>query len=296
MLARSARRCGRGCWRCTVTSRALVGSSAMISARLGGERDGDQHPLPHAAGQLVRVLPGARRRVGQAGAASSSTARRPRPPAVGAARGSGAPRRPGRRSRCTGLSDTVGSCGTRPTARRGRLAARRSAARSASSPPKRIAPAGRRARRPAAGRRPRARSSTCPSRTRRPARRPRRRRRRGRRPRTAPVTSAAAPCGSSTREVRDRRSSGCAALAVGRGHRPLRSPSRARAMRLAASTMAAIDEAGQRREPPGGGAGSCGPRRPASPTRARAAARRSRGSSAPRRPGSPRRTRARPGP
>jgi hypothetical protein len=33
---------------------------------LTGQRDGDQHPLAHAAGQLVRVLPGAQHAVVQA--------------------------------------------------------------------------------------------------------------------------------------------------------------------------------------------------------------------------------------
>ena len=38
-----------------VTSSAVVGSSAMSSVGLVGERHGDHHPLPLAAGELVRI-------------------------------------------------------------------------------------------------------------------------------------------------------------------------------------------------------------------------------------------------
>ncbi len=38
------------------TSSAVVGSSATISSRLGGQRQRDHHALAHAAGELVRVL------------------------------------------------------------------------------------------------------------------------------------------------------------------------------------------------------------------------------------------------
>ena len=40
---------------CTVTSRAVVGSSAIEQPRVAGQRLGDHRPLPLAAGQLVRV-------------------------------------------------------------------------------------------------------------------------------------------------------------------------------------------------------------------------------------------------
>ena len=43
-----------------VTSSAVVGSSAISSARLAGERHRDHHALAHAARQLVRVLVDAR--------------------------------------------------------------------------------------------------------------------------------------------------------------------------------------------------------------------------------------------
>ncbi len=49
---------------CTVTSSAVVGSSANSSVGPHAKRDGDHHPLAHAAGQLVRVLPEASRRLG----------------------------------------------------------------------------------------------------------------------------------------------------------------------------------------------------------------------------------------
>ena len=41
---------------CTVTSSAVVGSSAMRTFGIAGERHRDHHPLAHAAGQLVRIL------------------------------------------------------------------------------------------------------------------------------------------------------------------------------------------------------------------------------------------------
>ena len=41
-----------------VTSRAVVGSSAMSSAGSAGEGHRDHRPLEHAAGQLVRIRPG----------------------------------------------------------------------------------------------------------------------------------------------------------------------------------------------------------------------------------------------
>ena len=43
-------------WPWIVTSSAVVGSSAMSSLRLAGERRGDQRALAEPAGQLVRVL------------------------------------------------------------------------------------------------------------------------------------------------------------------------------------------------------------------------------------------------
>ena len=54
-FARSASSSSRIC-ACTVTSSAVVGSSAMSSSGSRGERDGDHHALAHAAAQLVRVL------------------------------------------------------------------------------------------------------------------------------------------------------------------------------------------------------------------------------------------------
>ena len=38
-----------------VTSSAVVGSSATRILRIAGERERDHDPLPHAAGELVRV-------------------------------------------------------------------------------------------------------------------------------------------------------------------------------------------------------------------------------------------------
>ena len=41
---------------CVVTSRAVVGSSAISSDGLVDQRHRDHHALPHAAGELVRVV------------------------------------------------------------------------------------------------------------------------------------------------------------------------------------------------------------------------------------------------
>ena len=41
-------------WAWMVTSREVVGSSAMRSFGSAGESDGDHHALPHPAGQLMR--------------------------------------------------------------------------------------------------------------------------------------------------------------------------------------------------------------------------------------------------
>ena len=43
-------------WAWTVTSSAVVGSSAMSRSGSDGEGDGDHHALAHAAAQLVRIL------------------------------------------------------------------------------------------------------------------------------------------------------------------------------------------------------------------------------------------------
>ena len=48
-------RISRNTCACTVTSSAVVGSSAISSARPAGQRHGDHYPLAHAAGQLKRI-------------------------------------------------------------------------------------------------------------------------------------------------------------------------------------------------------------------------------------------------
>ena len=61
---------------CTVTSSAVVGSSATSTRRVARHRHRDHHPLPHAAGELVRiVLEPLSRRTGCRPGSSSSTAR-----------------------------------------------------------------------------------------------------------------------------------------------------------------------------------------------------------------------------
>ena len=49
-----------------MTSSAVVGSSAMISLRLAGQRDGDHDALAHAAGKLMRILLQPALRIGDA--------------------------------------------------------------------------------------------------------------------------------------------------------------------------------------------------------------------------------------
>ena len=49
-----------------VTSSAVVGSSAISSSGLAGQRHRDHHALAHAAGKLVRIVVDARARVGDA--------------------------------------------------------------------------------------------------------------------------------------------------------------------------------------------------------------------------------------
>jgi hypothetical protein len=51
---------------CVVTSRPVVGSSAISSAGLAGQRDRDHDALAHAAGHFERIGLGAPRRVGDA--------------------------------------------------------------------------------------------------------------------------------------------------------------------------------------------------------------------------------------
>ena len=51
----AARRSGPGCRRCTTTSSAVVGSSMMTTSGSAARAMRDHHPLPHAAGELVRV-------------------------------------------------------------------------------------------------------------------------------------------------------------------------------------------------------------------------------------------------
>ena len=94
-----------------VTSSAVVGSSAISSAGTAGERHGDHHALAHAARELVRIV--LRARCGGSGMSHQRAAsRRPAPSACFAGRSAGAaaaPRRSGRRSSCTGLSEVIGS-------------------------------------------------------------------------------------------------------------------------------------------------------------------------------------------
>ena len=87
-------------WACTVTSSAVVGSSANSSGRAAGEGDGDHHSLAHAAGQLVRVLVEALRGSGMPTSVSSRSDGR-RGVALGSCRGGPAA---ARRSACRSSS------------------------------------------------------------------------------------------------------------------------------------------------------------------------------------------------
>ena len=258
--------------RCTVTSSALVGSSAMISAGLQRDGDGDQHALPHAARQLVRILAGAQLRPATGRRAPAARARaarmRPRSPRAVDLQDLGDLRADG----LTGFSELAGSCGIRliaaPRMRVEPLAATSAAM---SVPLSRMAPPLDRGRSPAAGRSPPAPSWSCPSRIRPPA------------PRTSPGA------------MRKRHVVHARGRVVGR-HRRGRRPrsSVARTTGRAAHARAPVpigvadavgrqhhqhdDDAGRGGQPPGAARCSCGPRRSAGPIPASAAARRSRGS------------------
>jgi hypothetical protein len=58
-----------------VTSSAVVGSSAISSFGIAGQRHGDHHALAHAAGELVRIVVDAPLRLGMPTRRSISTAR-----------------------------------------------------------------------------------------------------------------------------------------------------------------------------------------------------------------------------
>ena len=248
--ARAGSRASASRWsrirRCTVTSSALVGSSAMSSSRVGGDRDRDERPLAHAAGELVRVLPRPHRRLGTArpGPAARRRARR-------RSRRSGQPVHPQRLGdlRADPLHRVQRHRRVlRDEADRGAPRTRAAASRTAparSSPAEADAPGVDACRRPAAARRRRARWWTCPTPTPPPRRRPRRRRRRGP-PRATADTAAGA--------VARRRPARPRPRSVGVAHGSLaHSPSSARAIRLTDSTVAGDRQPGHRAQPPRGG-------------------------------------------
>ena len=82
-----------------VTSRAVVGSSAIEQPGLADQRHGDRHPLPHAAGELVRVARQPLGRLRHADQPQDLLGPVPRRSAlVDVAGAAAAARRPGRRS------------------------------------------------------------------------------------------------------------------------------------------------------------------------------------------------------
>ena len=104
-LARPAPVSRSSTWACTITSSAVVGSSATISRGPAGQRHRDHHPLLLAAGELVRVGAGPRRPA----ARPARAARRPGGCACVVGRGPGSCSRIGSAIwspiRCTGLSE-----------------------------------------------------------------------------------------------------------------------------------------------------------------------------------------------
>ena len=113
---------------CTVTSSAVVGSSAISRSGFSDERHRDHRPLPHAAGELVRVLRRPARRGG--GSRPGGASRPPGSMRLLLARpsgGRGRPRRSGRRPCRTGAARSWGPgrssqifvaadrCASRPT-------------------------------------------------------------------------------------------------------------------------------------------------------------------------------------
>ena len=150
----------------------------MMSSGRQASAEGDHHALAHAAGELVRVLAGARRADADVAeelrdALLDARPRRPR------ARAAGSPRRSGRTRACTGSSAFNAPWKTIDTVRQRRSRMPRSVRRWMC-----MMPGASRAQvdlarvrydvRAAAGRAAPARSSSCRSRTRRPGRAPRR--------------------------------------------------------------------------------------------------------------------------
>ena len=88
------------------TSSAVVGSSAITSDGLAGERERDHHPLALAAGELVRVAP--RRRPAVSPTVVEQLADPLAPPrfAAGRARAGGSPPRSGRRPAAPGRASS----------------------------------------------------------------------------------------------------------------------------------------------------------------------------------------------
>ena len=125
---------------CTVTSRAVVGSSAISSAGPAGQRHGDPDPLALAAGELVRVGAHDALRVGKADPLAQLLGGDARP---SAGRGLGADataRRSAGRCASPGSSAVRGSWKTMAMRSPRSSAYRRSGQPSSSSPSKRTLP------------------------------------------------------------------------------------------------------------------------------------------------------------
>ena len=96
-------------WACTVTSRAVVGSSAISSVGVVDQRHRDHRPLAHAAGELVRVVVEALGRVGDAAPGRASRWPAPWPACLETSVcAPGRPRRSGRRPCRTGAGARAG--------------------------------------------------------------------------------------------------------------------------------------------------------------------------------------------
>ena len=121
-------------WSWMITSSAVVGSSARRILGLRRERHGDQHALPHAAAELVRVVAHAARRRRDADALHQGPTRVPPVARAHAGRALRPPPRSGRRPASPGSARSSGPGRSSRCARRAAAAARPSGARAGCGP------------------------------------------------------------------------------------------------------------------------------------------------------------------
>ena len=102
---------------CTVTSSAVVGSSAIRATGSAAERQRDHRALPQAAAELMRILAGAPRRIGHAHGARAARSRGARGRAAARQAVHRSVSRSGSRSCRPDSSATIGSWNTKPIRR-----------------------------------------------------------------------------------------------------------------------------------------------------------------------------------